>query len=553
MLKTLRINNYALINAAEIEFSPALNIITGETGAGKSILLGALGLLTGLRADTKVLFSKEKKCIVEGVFDIRNYKLENFFAQENIDFDNETIIRRELISSGKSRAFINDTPVTLQLLQQLADKLITIHSQHETLALTDSRFQLMVIDALANTQTLADAFEQDFTAWKKARKQRQDAEELAAKAALEKDFISFQFAELYTAGLDNVRQQDLEEELQQLTHAEEIKKNIAVSTEALEEAPMNISDQLRTVIAQLQAVVNFAPALQSYIERLQSAAIEMKDISRDISNMGDKISADPNRAEEINQQLSVVYKLMKKHNCKNTAALITLRNILDEKLQGLQNSEDAIAHLRRLEEKLYAALCLQAKKLSDKRMSAFPDIEKQVEKLLKEVGMPGAIFTIKHQFDTDALLGATGADAIQFLFSANKGSAAQDIKQVASGGELSRLMLCLKSLIAKSTSLPTLIFDEIDTGVSGETANKVGNILSQLAGQHQVISITHLPQIASKGRHHLYVYKHSDKNATQTHFKLLNDSERITEIAKMLSGEKPSASAMNNARELLSA
>ncbi|MBC8048366.1 MAG: DNA repair protein RecN [Fimbriimonadaceae bacterium] len=551
MLKTLRISNYAIINEVEIGFSADLNIITGETGAGKSILLGALSLITGERADSKVLFNKEKKCVVEAVFDIKNYHLESFFSAENIDHETETIIRRELTDNGKSRAFINDTPVTLNVLQQLADKLITIHSQHETLALGESRFQLTVIDALANTEKNLSEYKNDFYKWKEISKQLAEAETAAAKAITEKDFIEFQFNELENAQLDNINQPELENELQQLTHAEEIKKNIFSSVELLETAPGNIIDNLRSVILQLQSVLNYSSDLQQYPERLRTTSIELKDITRDLSAKADTISADPKRAEEINQILSIVFRLQKKHNLKTTEELVVLRDALNEKLFAFNSSEETIEKLKKEKRKLFVTLCIKAKKISDKRISVFASFEKQVQKLLDDVGMKDAAFIIQHTFDTEKYLTETGADIIQFLFSANKGSVPQDIKKVASGGELSRLMLSIKSLIAKSTALPTLIFDEIDTGVSGSVANKVGNILHQLSAQHQVIAITHLAQIASKGTHHLYVYKSSSASSTNTHIKLLNKEERLTEIATMLSGEKPSQSAIHTAKELL--
>ncbi len=552
MLKTLRIKNYAIINEAEISFSDKLNIITGETGAGKSILLGALSLILGDRADSKVLFNKEKKCVVEGVFDISNYGLETFFEEENIDFENETFIRRELNDNGKSRAFINDTPVNLNVLQQLADKLITIHSQHETLALGDSGFQLIVIDALANNKELLLLYKTQYQNWKLITKKLKETEELSKRALSEKDFILFQFEELDKAELDSIDQPILENELTQLTHSEEIKKKLMLSSGLMDNAENNITINLRLVIAQLNSIVKYSPDIADYIQRLESSYIEIKDISRDLDNKAELTIADPARSEEIQQQLNILFRLQKKHNCSNTEELIQFRNQLAVKLNAFINSEEEIEKLKKEQNKLFVQVSLTAKKLSEKRTNTFNTLERSVGELLTEVGMKDAELKVRHEYDADKYLSDTGADHIQYLFSANKGSALQDIKKVASGGELSRLMLCIKSLLAKSVALPTLIFDEIDTGVSGEIAHKVGNILLKLSSNHQLIAITHLPQIASRGDHHLFVYKETTSKSTNTKLKILSAEERLTEIAKMLSGEKPTKAALDNAMELLS-
>ena len=551
MLKELRIRNYAIINEASISFSGGMNIITGETGAGKSILLGALSLILGERAESKVLFSKDKKCVVEGVFDISNYQLADFFASNEIDFENETIIRRELTESGKSRAFINDTPVNLNLIQQLASRLITIHSQHETLDLGNSGFQLTVVDALASTGQLVATFKTHYHAWKTCAKKLAETEALAAKALTEKDFVEFQFTELDNASLDGIDQIQLETELTQLSHAEEIKRNLILSVDVLENGQGNINDQLRAVINQLNAISKYQPELADYIQRLESTNIELKDITRDLDDKASATVADPARSENIQTQLNSIYRLQKKHGCNTLPELISLRDSLGEKLLAYVNSEATIETLKKERDALFVKVSLAAKKLSEKRAGAFEQLEKSVHHLLSEVGMKDAVLKVEHQFSTDKYLTETGADHIQFMFSANKGSSLQDIKKVASGGELSRLMLCIKSLLAKSVALPTLIFDEIDTGVSGEIAHKVGNILMRLSENHQLIAITHLPQIAAKGQHHLFVYKSTDAASTSTNIKLLNKTERLNEIAKMLSGENPTKAAIQNAKELL--
>jgi len=551
MLKALRIANYAIINEAEIVFSEGMNIITGETGAGKSILLGALSLILGERADSKVLFNKEKKCTVEGVFDIANYGLEAFFTANEIDFESETIIRRELTDSGKSRAFINDTPVNLNLLQQLAGKLITIHSQHETLDLGNSVFQLTVIDALAETQQLLSNYKQHFFDWRACSKKLEATVLLANKALTEKDFIEFQFTELDKANLDDFNQPELEAELTQLTHAEEIKRNLVLSVDALENTSGNINDQLRIIIGQLNSISKYKPELEQYIARIESANIELRDIARDLDDMSGLVIADPARSEVIQQQLNIIYRLQKKHNCNTLYDLLLLRNSLSDKLLAFVNSEATIEALQKERDLLFSKLSIAAKKLSEKRIKSFTGLEQAVHNLLSEVGMKDALLKVEHIFSTDKYLTESGADHIQFMFSANKGGLLQDIKKVASGGELSRLMLCIKSLLAKSVALPTLIFDEIDTGVSGEIAHKVGNILMRLSASHQLIAITHLPQIASKGKHHLFVYKDTNKAITTTQIKLLDDNNRLMEIAKMLSGESPTKAALENAKELL--
>lgn len=551
MLRSLHISNYAIINEARIGFGEGMHIITGETGAGKSILLGALGLILGERADSRVLYQKDKKCVVEGTFSIADYGLKSFFTDNNLDYEEETIIRRELSDNGKSRAFVNDTPVNVQVLQQLASKLITIHSQHETLDLGNSAFQLTVIDALAQTGELLTTHKQAFEAWHLCQQQLEDTISLASRAAQERDFIQFQFEELDKAGLDAIDQEALEAELTQLTHAEEIKRNLMAAVDLMDQGQANIADQLRAAISQLRSVEKYLPTLESYLQRLSSAQIELQDISRDLDDLASGTYADPSRSEIINQLLSAVYRLQKKHQCADTQALIALRDDLGQKLMVFEQSESRIEALTKETSLLLAKANQSASKLSAKRKAVFASFEKQVKALLAEVGMKDAEIKVSHTFDADRHLTINGADQIQFLFSANKGAALQDIKKTASGGELSRLMLCIKSLLAKSVALPSLIFDEIDTGVSGEVAQKVGNILVRLADNHQVIAITHLPQIASKGAHHLLVYKSNEGGSTHTHIRSLQAEERVLEIAKMLSGEKPTKAAIENAKELM--
>jgi len=508
-------------------------------------------LILGARADSKVLYDKSRKCVVEGHFAIGNYALTDFFETHEIDYEDETIIRRELSDAGKSRSFINDTPVNLQVLQQLADKLVTIHSQHETLDLGNSGFQLMVIDALGDTGKVFQSFTEHYHAWKAVDRELNETIALAGKAGVERDFILYQYEELEKAALDSIDQEQLEKELTQLTHAGEIKTHLHASCELLESGQHSISELLSAVSTQLRQIEKYAPDLTAYIERLESAHIDIRDIVRDLEDMGLQAQADPAKSEVIQQQLSVLYRLQKKHGLQNATELIHLRDNFAAQLQTFENSEQRIEELTKKRNSLYAKTTIAAKKLSDARKTVFASLEKQVKQLLGEVGMQDATLSVAHTFDTDTYLSASGADAIQFLFSANKGSSLQDIKKVASGGELSRLMLCIKSLLANSIALPTLIFDEIDTGVSGEVAHKVGGVLMRLADNHQLIAITHLPQIASKGNHHLFVYKTSDGKSTHTHIKALTKQERIEEIAKMLSGESPTPAAIKNAKELM--
>lgn len=551
MLKTLRISNYALINKAEIHFDSAMNIITGETGAGKSILLGALNLITGARADAKVLFAKEKKCIVEAVFDLRNYELQAFFKQAEIDYENETIIRRELSENGKSRAFVNDSPVNLSVLQSLSDKLITIHSQHETLALSDSSFQLLVIDSLAGNANQLSEFKNFYKQWKKISEDIIEQEVYFAKALIEKDFIEFQLKELESFAIETINQEALESELIQLNHAEEIKTHLFAVLQLLENGQINVLDQLRAASNNLQSAGKYDVGINEYLERISSAALDLKDITFELSKKAEFISADPPRAEEINQILSHIFRLQKKHQVNDLQALLHLKTEMRQTLTNFEQSDEIIQALKEEQKKLFHKIKEHAILLSERRNKQFSSLEKKVKQILADAGMPDAIFSVKSEFDLEKNLNETGADTIHFLFSANKGSSALDIKKVASGGELSRLMLAIKSLLAASASLPTLIFDEIDTGVSGAIAGKVGNILMRLAQHHQVLVITHLPQIAGKGRHHLFVYKTSDSQSTITQFKLLNKKDRLQEIAKMLSGENPSNAALKTAAELL--
>lgn len=552
MLQTLRISNYAIINNVEIHFSDTLNIITGETGAGKSILLGALSLLLGQRAESKVMFNQKKKCVIEGVFQIANYNLEEYFNSADIDYSTETIIRRELNESGKSRAFINDTPVTLQSLQQLTEKLVQIHSQHETLALSDSRFQMLVIDSLAGTGKLLSQYQKKYQYHKNINVALSEAITNTQRTEKEKDYMQFQYNELENATLQNINQQEFETTLLQLQHAEEIKRTIFFVTQNIDGAEVTVSDLLRECVQRLNSIAGFMQEIVPYMERIESCSIELKDISTDLSVIAERIIVDPLQADALQNTLNSLYHLQKKHNVKTVEELIEIKKSLANALSQIASASENIHALEKIVADTRKDLINEGKKISDLRKKIIPDFEKKVQTLLASTGMQDAKIKVElnyHENDP----GFNGADDIQFTFSANRGSALQDIKKVASGGELSRLMLCIKSLIAKNTALPTLIFDEIDSGISGETAVKVGHIIEKLSGNHQVIAITHLPQIAALGNQHLQVYKTTNESTTETHIRQLTHTERITEIARMLSGENYTEAAIANAKSLMHA
>lgn len=552
MLSKLNISNYAIIEQAEIDFSASLNIITGETGAGKSILLGALGLLLGGRADTKSIFKQQGKCIIEGTFRLAGYNLKDFFDSADIDYADETIVRREISDNGKSRAFINDTPVNLSVLNQLADNLVQIHSQHETLALADSRFQLMVIDSLAGTQELLKTYQHTYQEWNKTARILEETIAASALAEKERDYIAFQLNELNAADLVNIHQENLESELQQLTHAEEIKRSIFESIGLLRENELNGIDIIRQTVQQLESIRNFYSNADIYIERLESSRIELQDIATDLAQKIDQIQIDPESLEIVKGKLDILYRLQKKHGVATAAELLEIQQQLETQMGLITHAADTIEQLQKQVNEFKLSAQKQAGEISRLRTKIFSGFEKNVIQLLQEVGMKSSVLKVENTFDQNNLT-TSGGDTIQFTFSANPGSPLQDIKKVASGGELSRLMLCIKSLVAGNTALPTLIFDEIDSGVSGETAQKVGIVLEKLSRNHQVIAITHLPQIAAKGKHHLFVFKRTFKNHTETNIRILNTEERITEIAHMLSGENPSEAAIINAKELMHA
>lgn len=551
MLSRLHIKNYALIDSLDISFDEHLNILTGETGAGKSIILGALGLILGQRAEGKYFFNQQKKCIIEGFFKVKNYQLDTFFDENDLDYEEETVLRREISLDGKSRAFINDTPVNLTTLKQVGEQLIDIHSQHATLEISNQQIQLLVVDLMANHQELLENYKSSYKTYKKKVKQLDTLIEQSEKEKAELDYLQFQFDELEQAKLSADEQENLEQELQRLNHAEEIKSNLLNASTLLQNQEINALNLIKEASNQLQQAERYQQDINTLGDRLKSCLIELKDIASEIEDIEQTISFDENKATLVNERLDLIYSLQKKHRVNSNLELLNYQEELSLKLNKILFADEDIERLQKeiQEEKLL--LIEQAKTISLNRKNAIPAIEEYIIKILTEIGMANAYIKLEQLVKEENNFDQDGLDQIKFLFSANKGHQLQELSKVASGGELSRLMLSIKSLIAKKTALPTIIFDEIDTGVSGEVAHKVGNIMEKLAEDMQVITITHLPQMASKGKSHYYVYKEIKDNFTYSQIKKLNNEERILEIAKMLSGEHPKESAIQNAKELL--
>ena len=550
MLKRLHINNYALIEQVNVGFPAKLTVVTGETGAGKSIFLEALSLVLGSRADSGTLQDKTKKCIVEAEFYLKNYSMKDFFFENELDYEDTTILRREINPEGKSRAFINDTPVGLIVLKQLGEKLVDIHSQHETLMLNETVFQFDILDSYAGTQILFSQYKTQFVLFNLRKKELNEllAQELQAKKDL--DYYQFLFNELEEANLKPGELRELEEEGSTLENAGFIKSNLSGSANLIHDGEINLLSNLTKIKQQLQSLTKFGNSYKSFFERANALYIEAKDLANELEEAETKIIAEPHRLEEINTQLDRINRLLKKHNVKSEYELQIIKSDIENKLSQFGSLENQIEKLKKEISNITAELTKIADELSTKRKASTSKIEKEAEQMLTDLSMPNAHFKIELTVLKE--LGTAGFDTIKFLFSPNKGSDFKELHKVASGGELSRLMLSLKSLLAAKKSLPTIIFDEIDTGVSGEVANKIGEILLSMGEKMQVISITHLPQIACKGQFHLFVYKHDIKNKTISQIKELNKDERIVEISKMLSTGKPTPSAIKNAEDLLS-
>ncbi len=550
MLEHLSIKNFALIDSLDVNFSNELSIITGETGAGKSILLGALGLIAGNRADKNSLNNKEKKCIVEASFNIETLQLSTFFDHHNLDFEKQTIIRREISSTGKSRAFINDTPVSLGQLKELSAQLIHIHSQHQTLRLNNKHYQLSVVDIYAQHQTELVYYKNDYKQLSTLKNKLRELQLKEAEGKKELDYLQFQYDELEEANLQENEQEELENEHKTLSNIEEIKdvlSNVVMGLSSGEETALSTLNTIKTLLA---SIVQFNTNIENLNERLNSVLIELQDISNELENIEGNVQVNPERLLEISDRLDLIYSLQQKHQTNSITELLEVKTNLNAQIQQVGSLEEEISNCKKDLEKIEAAVFSKADKLSKHRKKAIPSIEKHVNKLLATLAMPHA----KLKIDQVPLPehNEFGKDDISFLLQANKGSDFQLLSKVASGGELSRLMLSIQSLIAQRSALPTILFDEIDTGVSGEVANKVGEIMSEMSKKLQVITITHLPQIASKGEEHFLVYKEENKKNTLSNIKTLSAKERIVEIAKMLSTNNPSTAALKNAEELLS-
>lgn len=551
MLNRLSIKNYALIDSADIVPGKDLNILTGETGAGKSIIMGGLSLILGQRAEGRFFFNQDKKCVIEGYFDISGYDLSGFFSEHDLDYEPETILRREINVDGKSRAFVNDTPVTLQILKALGEKLIDIHSQHATLQINTAAFQLLVLDSVANNRALKQRYTEVYHAWRDVGTRLQALREAADRANTEADYHQFLFNELDEAQLHAGEQQALEEEQKRLEHAEEIKRSLLSVSQVLQEQDGSVEQLLRASLQQLQQASRYMPALEQQGERLQSVAIEVRDLAEELGQAEQQIVHDGERLEEVSERLSLLYGLQQKHRVSDVDMLIALRDELSEKLLVADTQQEEIKQLEKQLDALGKQAHALADELSESRQRVVSDIVAQVLAILTEVGMPDSQLAIELKPVADNVLRPTGRDEVAFLFTANKGQAPQPVSKVASGGELSRLMLAIKSIIARSSALPTIIFDEIDTGISGEVALKVGETMDALAKHMQVIAITHLPQIAAKGNTHFKVYKDTDDEKTRTRIARLDEPARVGEIAQMLGGANPGDAAVRHAAELL--
>ena len=549
MLQKLSIRNYALIDNVEMELDKGLNIITGETGAGKSIMLGALSLILGHRAETKFFFNQEKKCIIEGVFKLKGTRLKPLFEEHDLDFHEESILRREISIDGKSRAFINDTPVTLSVMKHLGERFIDIHSQHATLELNDPGFQLTVVDGLANHEVLLNDYRENFKRFKKNQVRLTELQKVADEARNKQDYEQFLFNELEQANLQADEQETLETELQTLNNAESIKRSLVTSYQLLSDEEASALPMLKEAISQLNAVDKFNPAYADLNERLRSALIELKDISSELATLEEHVIFNPARIEEISHRLDLLYTLQQKHRVNSVPELLAIQEELSNNLSLILSGEEEIQRLQQEIEEQKAALEKMATLLSANRSKSIKATESQVAQILTQAGMPNAKIKIEQTVLKE--LNKDGKDNIALLFSANSGQPPAPVAKVASGGELSRIMLAIKSILAKHSDLPTLIFDEIDTGISGEIALRVGQVIGELERNMQVVCITHLPQIAAKGNAHFFVYKNEEAARSTTGIKRLDRDGRVYVIAEMLSGKPPGKSAMANARELL--
>ena len=549
MIISLSIENFALIEKLNIDFSTGFSVITGETGAGKSILLGALDLVRGKRADLTSLKNKDEKCVIEAVFTIENYNLKSFFEENDFDYETETIIRREILPSGKSRAFINDSPVNLQQLQDLSDCLIDIHSQHQTLELSNQDFQITLLDSLAKNQNLVSQYKSELSLYKKIDNSLKEL--ISNKNSLDKeqDYNTFLLEELLTADLKLGEQEILESELEMLSNVEFIKENIEKSIAISEEEQFGVIQNLKEIRISLQKISGLSSVYKQIFERINSFIIELEDVNQDLNSELEKLVFNPEKLELVNQKLQTIYLLQKKHQVETIDELIAIRDELDAKVFLSNDIENQIAAFQNQLQSKKDLLDEVSKNIHENRVGVVPNLTQRLSAILSQLGMSNAQFQFEIQYGENFL--SDGKDIVQLLFSANKGSNFGLLKKVASGGEMSRIMLAIKSVLAEETKLPTIIFDEIDTGISGEIANNIAEIMKQMSNQIQIFAITHLPQIASKGKAHYKVFKTIKENTTVSEIILLNGNERILEIAEMLSGKNPSQSALTHAKALL--
>ena len=554
MIRHIHIENYALIEHLDLELHPGFSVITGETGAGKSIIIGAIGLLLGQRADSKSIKAGATRCLIEATFDVSTYHLDTFFTDNDLDFDGaECIIRRELTSAGKSRAFINDTPASLAQLKELGERLIDIHSQHKNLLLGKENFQLSMLDIVAQNAPLLERYQTEYRAYQQLAKQLAETLEEAKSSREDEDFLRFQVEQLADANLKEGEQEALEEEAETLEHAEDIKSSLYRAANGLQSDndTTDVLSLIKQSIAELHSIASVYSSADELIERLDSCHIELKDIANELEGQAEDVEYNPQRLEQVNERLNTIYTLQKKHHVESVEALLDIQKTLEEKLMKVENFDDFIEEIRqkvtRQKDKAFAL----AQQLSKARQKAAKEVEKKMEATLLPLGMPHVQFKCSVLAQPDTLT-ATGYDQVQFLFNANKSGEPQPVSQIASGGEIARVMLSLKALIAGAVKLPTIIFDEIDTGVSGSIAEKMARIMQQMGDQErQVISITHLPQIAALGTHHYKVYKEDTAQATLTHIVPLDDEQRVEELAHMLSGETLTQAALENAKSLL--
>ncbi|MCF8332209.1 MAG: DNA repair protein RecN [Bacteroidales bacterium] len=549
MIVHLSVKNYVLIESLEIDFCSGLTTITGETGAGKSVMLGAVGLILGERADKNALLDKDRKCIIEGTFNIKGYNMKSLFNSYDLDHDDQTFIRREILPSGKSRAFINDTPVKLKFLKDIGDRLINIHSQHETLILNRPDFQMTVIDDYAGNQNLLARYKVVFSEYIKSKSSLEELKVHNKRAKADADYYQFLFEELDNANLKPNEKEELEKELKQLTHAEDIREALYYASENLSESESNAVDILKGTIDKLNHITDFYPDIKPLHERIESSRIELEDIATELDKLKEEVYYEPDRLEYVNERLNMIYGLEQKHNADGTDELIDIKAELGQKLEKINSLDTEIENQQLQVNEKYSNAKHLADELHQKRVNVIPKAEQAIEDVLDKLNMKEA--SVKADLTINDSLSEKGIDKINIKFSANKGLKPDSINKIASGGELSRLMLAIKSILTHKNILPTIIFDEIDSGVSGNTAVKVGEILSQMSRKMQVIAITHLPQIAAKGKEHLKVFKYEKNGRSQTDIQQLNQQERTEEIALMISGKPNHKEALKTAHQLI--